>query len=231
MRSGTVSSHDDMKFLNPLLTALLLACADTAIVPLRAADTAPLYESNFEKIAPGGVPDDFLILDGAFAVQQDATNKFLELPGAPLDTFGVLFGPTVKTNVAVSARIFGTSHGRRHPAFGVGLGGQSGYRLQVSPGKGTLDLYRADLVVAGVPYDWKSGHWTVLRLQVIGAGEAWKVQGTAWIQSAPEPVKPLISFDEKEEPRAGRASIWGSPFSTTPIRYDHLLVTRVESKP
>jgi hypothetical protein len=219
-----------MKRLNLNLTALLLACVAIASTPVRAADTAPLYASNFEKIAPGGVPDDFLILDGGFAVQQEGSNKFLELPGEPLDTFGVLFGPTVKTNVAVSARIFGTSHGRRYPAFGVGLGGQSGYRLQVSPGKGTLDIYQADVVVAGVPYDWKSGQWTVVRLQVVSAGGGWKVEGKAWLQGAPEPDKPLISLDEKEEPRAGRASIWGSPFSTTPIRYDDLLVTRAEAK-
>jgi hypothetical protein len=219
-----------MKHPKPLFTIWLLACVAMASMPVCAADTAPLYESNFEKIAPGGVPDDFLILDGGFAVQEEAGQKFLELPGAPLDTFGVLFGPTVKTNVAVSACIFGTSHGRRYPAFGVGLGGQSGYRLQVSPGKGTLDLYRADVVVAGAPYEWKSGQWTVVRLQLVGVGGGWTVEGKAWVQGTPEPDKPLISLDEKEEPRAGRASIWGSPFSTTPIRYDDLLVTRLEAK-
>src|SRR5277367_1018565 len=94
-----------MKRLNLHLATWLLACVAIASMPVRAADTAPLYESNFEKIAPGAVPDDFLILDGAFAVQQEGSNKFLELPGEPLDTFGVLFGPTVKTNVAVSARV------------------------------------------------------------------------------------------------------------------------------
>ena len=63
---------------------------------VRAEDSKPLYENNFESAEVGKVPDDFLVLDGGFAVKSDGTNKFLELPGAPLDSFGVLFGPTEK---------------------------------------------------------------------------------------------------------------------------------------
>ena len=43
---------------------------------------------------------DLLVLDGAFAVKAEGGNKFLELPGAPLDTYGLLFGPTVSANIA-----------------------------------------------------------------------------------------------------------------------------------
>src|SRR5882724_8662275 len=67
-----------------------------------------LYENDFEKAALAKVPEDFLVLDGQFSVKEEGGNKFLELPGAPLDTFGLLFGPTEKEGTAVYARIFGT---------------------------------------------------------------------------------------------------------------------------
>src|SRR5437899_3303282 len=58
------------------------------------AQTKPLYENNFEKTEAGKVPEDFLVYEGAWAVREEGGNRFLELPGAPVDTFAVLFGPT-----------------------------------------------------------------------------------------------------------------------------------------
>src|SRR5882672_10896275 len=121
-----------------------LACCLLLSGWVQAEDSQPLYENNFEKMETGKVPEDFLVLDGGFTVKSDGTNKVLELPGAPLDSFGVLFGPTEKVDLEVSARINGTGKGRRYPTFGVGLNGQGGYRLQVSPGKKMLELYKAD---------------------------------------------------------------------------------------
>ena len=192
-----------------------------------ADDAKPLYEMNFEQAEVGKVPEDFLVLDGAFEVKQEDGNKFLELPGAPVDGFGVLFGPTEKSGVSVSARIRGTNHGRRYPAFGVGLNGQSGYRLQISPGKKALEIYKGDLVVASVPYEWKSGEWTMFQFQIVKAGEVWKLAGKVWVQGVAEPAQAMVSYDEKEEPSAGRASIWGNPFATTPIQFDDLVVRSV----
>ncbi|MDB6022877.1 MAG: hypothetical protein JWQ04_2734 [Pedosphaera sp.] len=192
-----------------------------------ADDAKPIFENNFEQAEVGKVPDGFLVLDGGFAVKEEGGNKFLELPGAPLDTFGVLFGPTEKSDIAVSARINGTKKGRRYPTFGVGLDGQGGYRLQVSPGKGMLEIYKGDTAVTNIPYDWKSGEWTMLLLQVSKSGDVWKVEGKAWAQGATEPANALITFEEKTEPSAGRASIWGSPFSNTPIQFDDLVIKRV----
>ncbi len=195
---------------------------------LFAADAAVLYENNFEKADVGKVPDDFLVIDGDFTVKEENGNKFLELPGAPLDSYGLLFGPTVKPDVAVSARVFGTKKGRRFPTFAVGLGGQNGYRLQVSPAKGKLEIYKGDDILASVDYEWKSGEWTMLELQIIKSGDVWKLEGRAWTQGATEPLPPVVAFEEKEEPKPGRASIWGSPISTTPIQYDDLAIKSVK---
>jgi len=212
-------------------------CAELVLVTglafgVFAQQAKPLYENDFEKAIVDKVPDDFLVLDGQFAVKEEGGNKFLELPGAPLDTFGVLFGPTEKEGTAVSARIFGTGKGRRYPTFAVGLNGQgsSAYRLQVSPAKKALELFKGDEVKAIVPYEWQSGAWTRLRLQVRKVKDGqWTVEGKVWTDK--EPSAWLVSFDEREQPVAGKASIWGSPYATTPIRFDDLKVAPATGEP
>src|SRR5579859_1422724 len=126
-----MSEGMSMRLLKVGLMGLMLAAGGRAM----AQEVKPLYEMNFEKVEAGKLPDDFLPLDGAFEVKAEDGNKFLELPGTPLDTYGMLFGPAVKSDVAVTVRVRGTKHGRQYPTFAVGLNGQSGYRLQVSPGK------------------------------------------------------------------------------------------------
>src|SRR5262245_53841295 len=107
-----------------------------------AAQTNVLYQQDFENAKPGTLPDEFLVIDGAFTVQEESSNKLLELPASPLDSFSDQFGPVQSSDVAVSARIRGTAKGRRSPTFGIGLNGVAGYRLQVSPAKKALELYQ-----------------------------------------------------------------------------------------
>jgi hypothetical protein len=185
-----------------------------------------LYQNNFEKAAIGPLPDDFLVLDGDFSIKESDGNKYIELPGAPLDTFGVLFGPTTNAGVCISARISGTSKGRRYPQFAVGLDGQNGYKLKVSPAKDAVEIYKGDESLASAPFHWKTGTWTILKLRIRQTeGPAWKIEGKAWPQSEAEPKDWAIALDEKTAPRPGRASLWGSPVSGTPIRFDDLLLT------
>jgi hypothetical protein len=182
-----------------------------------------LFENGFENAEVGKLPDGFLVLDGGFLVREDGTNRFLELPGSPLDSFAVQFGPTTGSDVAVQGRIFGTAKGRRYPTFAVGLGGVAGYRLQVSPGKKALEIHKDQELKADVPYEWKPGEWVALRLEIrkVSAAE-WKVTGAAQDSSSVTRVE----FTAKEEPPTGRASVSGSPFSGTPIRFDDLVVER-----
>jgi len=106
----------------------------TLLSPLKASGQI-LYQNNFEKEEVGKVPADFMVLDGGFVVKEEAGNKFLELPGAPLDSFAVQFGPTESSDLSVSARIYASAKGRRFPTFGIGLDGVAGYKLQAAPGK------------------------------------------------------------------------------------------------
>ncbi|MBI3852377.1 MAG: hypothetical protein HY298_19140 [Verrucomicrobia bacterium] len=212
---------------NQVGSVLVLSCACV----LTAQTPKPLYENNFETAAVGSVPGDFLVQDGAFTVKEESGNKFLELPGAPLDTFGLYFGPTEKDETAASARFSGVGKGRRFPTFAVGLGAGGLYRLQVSPAKKLLELYKGEILKGSVPHDWQSGTWTFLKLQVrkVKDGE-WKVEGQVWAQGKAEPEGWAIIYDEKEEPIAGRASLWASPYAGTPIRFDDLVVAPVSAK-
>jgi hypothetical protein len=184
------------------------------------------YQNNFENAEPGSVPEEFLVLDGQFTVREENGNRFLELPGDPLDSFGVLFGPAAKENVSVSARIFGTVKGRRFPVFDVGLNGVGGYKLRVSPQKKRLELFRGDALLTGVPLEnWRPGKWTYLKLQLTKAGEGqWTIEGKIWQEGASEPDKSAVSFSDAEAPPSGRASVTGMPYSGTPIWFDDLKV-------
>lgn len=200
---------------------------DSAVL---AADDLP-YLQNFEKETVGKVPTNFLVLDGAFTVKEENGNKLLELPGSPLDTYAVQFGPAEADNVSVAASIRGTAKGRRYPVFGIGLNGVSGYRLQVSAAKKAIELYRDQALKATVEYEWKSGRWTSLHLQARRLADGvWKIEGRAWTKGAREPSAWLISVEDKEQLQTGRASIFGSPFSGTPIQFDDLRVDKVEAK-
>jgi hypothetical protein len=207
-----------------------------AFTGLQAADPMPPgYTNDFTRAEIGKVPEDILVLDGQFAVQQDGDNRFLELPGAPLETYGLLFGPADKDGLAVGARVFGTSKGRRFPTFGISLGGASGYRLQVAPGRKQLELLKGDQVLTAVPFAWDSGKWTHLELQLRKlAPGGWRIEGKAWPQAGGDDKEPdhwMIATDEKAEPTPGRSGVWGSPFSGTPIRFDDLIVKRVSETP
>ena len=160
---------------------------------------------------------------GAFEVKQDKDGKYLELPGEPLDTFGLLFGPSVKDDVSASARFYGTKKGRKLPSFGISLNGAGGYRLQVSAAKGALEFFKGDEAKLSVPYTWTSDAWTTLRITVRKSGAGWVIEGRAWATGSPEPEKPLITHrGENGAERRASAGMWGSPFSGTPIRFDDL---------
>lgn len=184
----------------------------------------PIYKNDFESSAPDKVPEGMMVMAGLFAVKDDAGNKVLELPGDPLDSFGLLFGPAAKEDVTASARFFGTKTGRKFPTFGVSLAGVGGYRLIVSPAKKMLEIYKGDEVKQSVPFEWGSGTWTSLRIQLRKTADGCKVEGKAWASTGSEPKEWTITLEEKGSVPAGRAGLWGSPYSGTAIRFDDLLI-------
>ena len=216
---------ENLKLQTPKTLSRCLLAFGLAAFTAQAAE--PLYQNNFEKTQIGEVPDDFLVLDGDFAVKQEGGNKYLELPGAPLDAFGFMFGPSARHGNEISARMFGTKKGRRYPVFGIALNGVNGYRLQVAPAKRAIELLKGSAVVAKVPFRWDGGEWLRLALRVEQTGAAeWTVSGRVWADGKKAPAKPTITHKEAKEPRNGKPSIWGSPYSGTPIRYDDIVVKK-----
>ena len=209
----------------------------------RAGESAVLYRNDFTKAEIGTLPDGMLALNGKFAVREEAGNRFLELPGTPLDTYGVLFGPAGREdgagshssdqpaeidNLSVTARIHGTNTGRRYPAFAVGLGGVRGFRLQVSPGKRKLELCRGDADHVSVPFEWAPGEWLWLKLEVRKTNPTeWTIRGKVWKEGTAPPSSWTISRTDTTSLKPGRASLWGSPFADTPIRFDDVSVERI----
>lgn len=195
---------------------------------LRGAE--PLFSEDFSGITPGDVPGTFLILGGDYAVREEGGERFLESPGAPLDSFGLMFGPARQEDWGAEARFQGTGKGRRFPAFGVSINGVAGYRVEVAPAKRALELLKGDLVKASVPFAWTSGEWTRVRVQIRKVGEQrWQVEGKAWPEGAPEPEGWMVTWEETAKPVTGRAAVWGKPFSGTPIRYDDLKIVGAAS--
>ena len=197
------------------------------LLALASRGYAAGYENDFEKLTAGSVPEDFLVLDGGFTVKEEEGNKFLELPGAPLESFGLLFGPNDTVGQRVSGRILSSSKGRRSPTFGLGINGVSGFKLQLSPAKKVVELLRGEALVTSAPFEWASGKWTLFKLQLRKAADgSHRVEGKVWLQGSAEPKEWTIGVEVKDLPPAGRASLNGSPYAGTPIRYDDLKVDR-----
>lgn len=183
------------------------------------------YSTDFSNAEIGKVPQDMQVINGAFAVAEFNGDKVLELPGEPIDTFGVLFGPKNQAEVTVGARVQSDATGRRFPEFGIGAGDIGGYKLLLIPAQKRLELRKGDDPVATAPYTWASASWTELRLRIQKTDDGTsKIEGKAWTGGQPEPQAWTVLAQDKQPPPAGRASVWGIPFSGKPIRFDDLTV-------
>jgi hypothetical protein len=215
--------------LKLILSVVLMMAVGCTAAP-GPGETKPLFEADFEKVPAGDLPDGFLVIDGGFSIKEADGNKLIELPGDPLDTFGVMFGPSQKDGLAVSARMKSATKGRRAPAFGVSLSGAGGYRLQYSGNKRALEIFKADESQTSVPFNWESGTWLRLKLQVRKLADGkWIAEGKAWKDGTAEPAEWLIKLEIGEEPPSGRPAIWGNPFSGEAIQFDDLKVTPAAS--
>lgn len=210
------------------LVCLCVSLMGSASAQEAATTTAALFENHFTETPLGKPSKEFMILQGKFVVSEIEGNKVLELPGEPLETYGVLFGPNQKEGLCVSARIQSDSLKRLYPSFGIGLNGISGPKLLVLPARKVIEIQRGPEAKVSARYDWKPGSWTQLRLQVLKVSEGkWRIMGKAWTEGEPEPAE-WILYDDAKEPPNGRPSLWGTPYSGQRILFDDLMVTAVQ---
>jgi hypothetical protein len=207
------------------IAAAMVALTGTA----QTSDEKVLFTGDFEVASLDSVPEELMVLGGGFSVKEIGGNKVLELPGDPLEDFGALFGPAESDGIAVRARVYSEGSKRLAPRFGVGLDGVVGYRLLVTPAQNRLQLLKDQQAVASAPFAWNSSTWTSLHLQIRKVSEGnWMIEGRAWADGTPEPKDWLISFQVSEIPPAGKASIWGAPYSGKPILFDDLCVISLQ---
>lgn len=200
---------------------MLLAACLTCV----ATGAAAKYTNDFSSADVGKVPADIEVAQGEFAVAERGGNRFLEVPGEPLDSFGLLFGPTQPAQASASVRVQSESTGRRFPDMGLGVGDIGGYRLMLLPRLNRLQLRKGEdpVAIADLPHPWTSGSWTRLRLRVRKVADGqWRIEGKAWPDGQPEPKDWTVSLEATEAPPAGRASLWATPFSGKPVRFDDL---------
>ncbi len=198
--------------------------------PLHANLQSPIFHEDFEKVQVGVEPEVLFILDGDFDKVRLDGNSVLRLRGEPLAEFGALFGPSRKEDISVSLRVWSESAGRRHPVFGVGLNGITGVRFLVNPATRTVKLAHDETTLKSAPLEWQSGSWMSIILQIAEvSGNLWEIRGKVWKSNQIEPSRWNTIATTDKEPRKGKASLWGIPYSGKDILFDDLRVFETES--
>ncbi|MEZ5328634.1 MAG: hypothetical protein R3F19_26615 [Verrucomicrobiales bacterium] len=195
------------------------------------ADEATTEKFDFEQYEAGTEPDDLFVIEGTFKIGDDDGNKVLELEPLPLSESGVIFGKSLKGAAAVTADLKASKRRRSTPRFGIGLHGISGYRLRVVPATSKLELVKSEEVVKSVEYKWTSDEWLTLRLTIdANADGKWVISGWVWPRGGEVPKEPAITMQSEDKPGQGKASIWGTPYSGTPISFDNIVIENREAE-
>lgn len=204
----------------PSLACLLLA-------PLLAsAAELKTFTITADDWAEGEVPKEVFIVEGKIQITAKDGNKAIVIdPAAELTDACAQLATSAAGESSIEARVFASKRARSVPKFGVSVHGMSGYRLLVNAAKKQLELVRNDTVAASVPFTWTSDAWLKLKLEVKrGAGDAWLITGKAWAADASEPAEATIKAEDKGLKGQGKAGVWGTPYSQTPIYFDDITV-------
>jgi len=194
-----------------------------ALTPLGAE------ELDLSKAKLGTEPDSLTVIDGEFlAVELEGTERGLEVSTTPLVEAGAQFGTTIKGQAKVSADFLASRQGRSFPRFGIGLHGLSGMRLRLVPSSRTIELLYKEEVVAQQKFEantwpWESGEPVRMELTVrpSDAEGSYRVQGRIWkptlAKDSGRPSAPQITKQISLRTVRGKASIWATPYSGTPV--------------
>lgn len=206
---------------------ILLFPALTAAAVLAAAEVKQAV-IDFEAMPEGDPPPrEIMVVEGDIHVKALPEGKVLEIaPSEQIAEASALLGAGAKGGASMAARVLATKSGRSFPRFGIGVHGQTGYRLYVVPAKKELQLVKGSAAVKAVPFDWTSGKWTHLKLEVRSTGGTlWKVTAKAWSEAEAEPKEPQITHEDADLGGLGRCSVWGTPYAGTPIEFDDVHVS------
>lgn len=208
---------------------LLLSLAGVSCSLAASQPAAALKSTVFdcESWAEGEPPEEVFVVEGDIKIARHDGGKAIKVEAVPIVDATAQVGDSAAGASVVEVRVFASRKGRSVPRFGISVHGMSGHRLLVNCAKKQLDLVKSDEVIASAPFVWTTDKWTHLKLSVTKAADgSWQIEGKAWAQDAQEPAEPLLRHQEPEAKIKGngKAAIWGTPYSETPIYFDDIKV-------
>ena len=206
--------------ITPLIALLFLAA------PLALGGDLKQRELDLGKLREGDLPQEIFVIDGSIQIKIRKSGKVIEISGDnPEVDAGAVIGPSANGAATIEARILASKAGRSFPRFGIGVHGQTGFRLFIVAARNELRLVKSDEVIKTVPFDWKSGSHVMLRLTFSPAGAGkWTVTGKAWTAETPEPAGAQIRHEVTGPAPHGQGSIWATPYAGTPVDFDEIKV-------
>lgn len=208
--------------------ALLSLFSFAALVASASAGDLKKFSFDCEAWAEGAPPADVYVVAGVINVKAQDGNKALEIGvGGELGQANAQVGTSAKGAASIEARVLATKMGRSFPTFGVGIYGNSGYRLMLAPAKKEIQIVKGDENTAAVlkagPAEWTSGAWLKLKLESkMGDNKQWVLTGKVWPANAAEPKEATITVEDSGSKGQGKCSIVATPFSGTPIYFDDI---------
>lgn len=202
------------------LVALLSLVAVTAYADPRK------FEFDFESWAEGEPQEEAFVVDGKFSIVSKDGNKALQINVGELVDSCALLGDSANGSASLEVKVFASKQGRSFPRYSIGVHGQSGYRLVVFPAKKELQLTKSDEIIKAVPLtNWPSDAWFKVKLEVKKvADKQWAITAKTWPADGSEPTEPQITHEDATLKGQGKCSIWGTPFSGTPILFDDVKI-------
>lgn len=208
-----------------MLAATLPATGDESAPAAPKAESPEVVNEDFSKLAAGKLPDELMVVEGEFEIVEDGGNKILTMKPEPLAEGGVLLGKSLKAGGTMKAKIKATNRKRSYPKFGVGIGGTSGYRFRIVPAEKLVEIVKEDERLASAECSWKSDAWHWVEFSALaGADGKWALEGRLWEDGQPRPEKPTLTLAAGVG-SSGKCSVWGTPYSGTPILFDDIEIT------
>ncbi len=217
-----------MKTFQPAFLSCLLFASVS--LPTFGAELTK-FQINAEEWPEGDPPKEVFVVDGTIKIGAKDGNKAIMVDPSPITDASAQLAVSAAGESVIQAKVFATKRGRSSPRFGVSVHGMSGYRLWVNPNKKLIELVKGDETAASVPYTWKADSWVHVKLEARKVGEKdWSITGKVWDADATEPAEPLIKHTDKGLKGQGKAAVWATPYSDTPLYFDDIVI-EVEAAP
>lgn len=177
-----------------------------------------------EEWPEGDPPKEVFVVEGTIKIAAKDGNKAVMVSPENLVDASAQFAVSAAGDSVIKARVFASKKGRSNPRFGVAVHGMSGCRLIANAPKKLLELVKGDEVLTSVPLTWTSDTWLWMKLEAHKQGDVWTITGKTWAADATEPTEAQLTQTIKGIKGQGKASVWATPYSSTPIYFDDIEV-------